>query len=681
MLPPDVTFFTGRDAELSRLDALLKAGAEAQPAAVVISAIAGSPGVGKTALALRWAHRVHAQFPDGQLYVNLCGHDLGAPVSPEQALDGFLRALNVSGENVPHTVDAMAGYFRSLVAGRRILVMLDNAATAEQVRPLLPASPTCMVLITSRSRLSGLVARNGAYRITLDLLAPAEAITLLRTIIGAIRADNEPEATNELARRCAYLPLALRIAAERVAARPHVRIANLVDDLSTEQNRLDVLATDDDETTAIRTVFSWSYRSLTRPAASVFRLLSIHPGPNISVPVAATLTNTTPVAVRRLLDTLASVNLLTETDHDRYHFHDLIRAYAGESARAEEPASARTAAERRLLNWYLHTAIAARQALYPQIRPVPVDALPDDCQPLSFEDRADAVRWYDLEHDNLLSAMRRAVDSGHDSIGWHLPAALSPFLSLRSRWADKIAVLQTGLIAARRAADRVGEFWSLLDLGEAHFLQLKQFDAAIPHLQRALEIAQESSDVWGQGQAVVDLGIIALDLKEFGKAIAHFRRGIDLLRRVNDERGQALCLVHLASALRQQGKLPEAIDHAHRGLAIFQRTNNRWNEAFALAAIGSTYLAYQQFDQAIEYLQKAATAYQEVDDQHGIAETITYLGEAFLRGGHVGQARTSWSEALRIFDNLKSPFASGVRACLEALEEADIHRQNRCDTS
>jgi tetratricopeptide (TPR) repeat protein len=596
MLPPDVALFTGRNIELDRLDTLLNAEASAQPAAVVISAIAGSPGIGKTALALRWAHRVQDRFPDGQLYVNLRGYDPGSPVASEQALAGFLHALNVSGENIPRTVDAMASYFRSLVAGRRILVILDNAASPEQVRPLLPASPTCMVLITSRSRLSGLVARDGAHRITLDLLPPTEAIMLLRTIIGASRADYEPDATIELARRCAYLPLALRIAAERVADRPDVRIIDLVNDLSIEQNRLDMLAADDDETTAVRTVFSWSYRVLPRQEACVFRLLGLHPGPDISAPAAAALIGTSPSTVRRRLDLLAGVHLLEQTGRDRYQFHDLIRAYAAESVATEESATNRHAGERRVLNWYLHTTMAARHALYPQLHPLPVGTAPSDCQPLAFAHRADAVQWYDTEHENVVAAIRYAASAGYDIVAWQLPAAVAPFLILRSHWAVQISVQQIAVAAARRLGDDHGEFWSLVNLGEAHYLQLDRYDEAVSYLRHALDIAKHSGSKWGEGCIYLDLGNIALRCERFEDAIAYLRPALGLLHESNDKRGEALTSVNLATALRRQRRFEEALDHAHRGLAVFRNTNNRWNEALALGTIGAIHLDCQQFD-------------------------------------------------------------------------------------
>lgn len=674
MLPPNTAHFTGRDSELDRLDALLDTDASAQPAAVVISAITGSAGIGKTALALHWAHRVQDRFPDGQLYVNLRGHDPGPPVVPGQALDSFLRVLNVSGEDIPRTVDAMAGLYRSLVAGRRMLVVLDNAATPEQVRPLLPASPSCMVLITSRSRLSGLVARDGALRITLDLLSPAEAITLLRTIIGSDRADHDPEATVELARRCTYLPLALRIAAERIVARPRVRVADLVNDLSIEQNQLDLLAADDDVSTTVRGVFSWSYRALTRPAARVFRLLSLHPGADISEPAAAALTGTSRATVRGQLDLLTGVHLLEQADRDRYRFHDLIRAYAAESVAAEESPEDRADGERRILDWYLHTGVAARHTLYPQLHALPVGTPPDGCQPLTFTDRSDAVQWYDAEHDNLVAAIHHAADNCYDAITWQLPAVIAPFLILRSRWADQISVQQTAVAAAQRIGDKQGEFWSFLTLGEAHYLHLDRYDEAVSYLFQAMEAAQQIEDKWGQGSVYSDLGELALKRNQFEEAIAYLQRGLPLLLECNDKRGHAVTLIYLATAYRHQRQFAEALDTARQALTIFQSQNNRWKEALGLSTIGAIYRDCQEPDKAVSYLQDALIAYREVDDHHGTAETLNDLGEAFLQAGNVSHARAAWREALIVFDKLGSPWSTRVHAHLSALDETSIRQ-------
>jgi NB-ARC domain len=390
-LPADVTFFTGRDAELAKLDALLDHGT---PAAVVISAIAGTAGMGKTSLAVHWAYRVRERFPDGELYVNLRGYDPGPPVTPEQALDGFLRALDVPAEKIPHDVDAQAGLYRSLLAGRRMVVVLDNAASPDQVRPLLPGSPPCVVVVTSRSRLSGLIAREGAYRLTLDVLPAEDAVTLLRHAIGADRVDAEPGAAAEVARHCGYLPLALRIAAERAAARAHLRLADLAEELAVEHDRLDLLTADDDEITGVRAVFSWSYRTLAPETARAFRLLGRHPGPDVGVASAAALTGSTTTSVRRQLDALTSAHLVTETRRDRYQFHDLLRAYATERASLDESPDENTHTIRRVLEWYLHTAHAALYVLYPQHPEIPLDPLRVDCQPLTFTHRDQALKLF-----------------------------------------------------------------------------------------------------------------------------------------------------------------------------------------------------------------------------------------------------------------------------------------------
>lgn len=349
-LPPDVSSFTGRVEDLATLDSLFGHGRSAAgpgPMAVVITTIAGAGGIGKTALAVHWAHRVRSGFPDGQLYVNLRGYGPGPAMSPGHALDGFLRALGMPGEAVPTDVAAMTASFRSLVADRRVLVILDNAVTADQVRPLLPGTPTCAVVVTSRNKMSGLVAHDGARRVTLDQLTPREAGQLLRDVIGPSRADAEPGAVAELGRFCDFIPLALRVAADRVAARPHLRISGLVRDLAEEHRRLDVLSTGDDDPTTLRSVFSWSYRTLPPETARAFRLLGLHPGFTISTAAAAALTGTATADAGRHLDALAGVHLLTEVDRQRYQVHDLLRAYAAERAAADEPPVERQVALRR----------------------------------------------------------------------------------------------------------------------------------------------------------------------------------------------------------------------------------------------------------------------------------------------------------------------------------------------
>jgi tetratricopeptide (TPR) repeat protein len=663
LLPPDITHFTGRDAELGKLDALLNLDTAAQPAAVVISAIAGTAGMGKTALAIRWAHKARDHFPDGQLYVNLRGYDPGPLVAPEHALDGFLRAMNVAGENVPHGLDAMAGYYRSLLAGRRMLVVLDNAATPEQIRPLLPAAHTCMVLVTSRSRLSGLIARDGAHRITLDLLSPAEAISLLRSLIGPVRAGHEPGATAELARRCAYLPLALRIAAERVDARPQVRIADLVNDLSIEQNCLDILSTDDDETTAVRTVFSWSYRGLTPPAARVFRFLGLHPGPDISVPAAAALTGTTLTTVRRLLDMLSSVHLLEEIRPSRYRFHDLLRAYATECASDEETELEITEAMGRLSDWYLKTAHAASHAMHPNQDRMPQESVSHLTEPLTFTSRNQALLWYDEEIVNLMAITQSASHKGQHLIALNLPAAIDSFLVLRSRWADQIAAHQISIAAARHLQDQLAESRSLRVLGAA-YTDSERFEEATPHLQSALKIAEATGDPWDIGASCHCLGLAYRGLSQFKDAIENFQRAHSIYREVDDQRGQGVVLGLIADTLRRQRRLEDAHNHALQAVTLLRKMRMPWEEAMALRLLGLIHHDQGQLPDAIRHLQQALATYRDLDHRYEAAKVLQELGKAQYGAGQLHKARQSWLEALAIFDELNSGYAAEVRARL-----------------
>jgi hypothetical protein len=404
-LPSDVSHFTGRAAELDRLDTLLDSPADDQAPTMVISAIAGAGGMGKTTLAVHWAHRVRDQFPDGELYVNLQGYGARPRVTPEQALDGFLHALGVSSEKIPQDVEARAGLYRSIVAGRRILMVLDNAAKADQVLPLLPGSPTCLVIVTSRSLLSGLMVRAGVERMALDVLTPDEATTLLREIIGSDRSDEEPAAVAELAKCCAYLPLALRIAAERVAARPHLTAADVVEDLAVEAQRLDVLAAEDDETAQVRAVFSWSYRALSTETARVFRMLGLHPGPTISVPAAAALVGSDPHVIGRQLDLLAGAHLLGQTARDRFQLHDLIRVYAAECAALEDGEDMCSLAVRRLFGWYMHSANSALEFLAPGVCRETLEFPLMGCTPAVFADFDEARAWHEKEAGNIRAVL------------------------------------------------------------------------------------------------------------------------------------------------------------------------------------------------------------------------------------------------------------------------------------
>lgn len=675
---------------------------------MVISAVIGSAGMGKTALAVHWAQQVKDRFPDGQLYVNLRGFDPGSPMTPEQALDGFLRALGVPGEKIPAGVRAQAEMYRSLLDGRRVLVVLDNANTAEQVSPLLPGSAGSVAVVTSRSRLSDLVARDGAHPLSLDLLTPAEAIALLRQSIGAARVDAEPGAAAELIRLCAHLPLALRIAAERVATRPDVTLADLVEELTDEHARLDALASDDDQTTAARAAFRCSYRALPSEAARVFRLLGVHAGPNISAPAAAALTGTPVTEVRRLLDVLTGAHVVEQTAPDRYRFHDLLRLYAAERA-AEAPEAERNAAVQRVLTWYLHTAAAAVRAFSPLGLRVPLEAPESEvaCAPLAFTDRAQALEWCGAERANLVAATRHAAECGQHLVAWKLPAVLWDFFSLHGHWADWITTHDIGLTAAQHGGDRRGEAWMENNLGTA-YRGLGRFEEALDHFHRALAINQETGHRQGEGWTRYNIGDTYRELGRFEEALNHLRQALFIGREVGERWSEGYTLNMIGETYRGLGRYEEALRHLLPALVINRELGHRRGEGFTLNMIGDTHQERRRFDQALSYYEQALairreigdrrgegltlhslgdTNYkrlrfdqalnhyeqalairQEIGDRRGEALTLHSLGTILQRAGRPDAARESWHQALAIFDDLGDPQAAQARTSLKTLD-------------
>ncbi len=667
-LPGDVAHFTGRFAELATLDALIQEEA-ARPAAMVISAVAGTAGVGKTALAVHWAHRVRDRFPDGQLFVNLHGYDPGPPMTSEQALEEFLRALGVPTQRIPAGLEARASLYRSLLDGRRVLIVLDNATSAEQVRPLLPGSPTCRVVVTSRSRLSGLIARDGASRIALDLLPPAEALALLRDVIGTARVTAEPEATAELASRCAYLPLALRIAAERAVTHPHVTLAELAGELAVERDRLDLLATAEknDETTAVRAVFSWSYRALSSEAARAFRLLGLHTGPDISTPAAAALTNTTPAQAQRLLETLVGTHLVEETGRDRYRFHDLLRVYAAECARAEEIGHDCDAAVQRVLIWYLHTGDAADRILNPHRPRVSLDNPGVACSPLEFTTYDQALDWCEAERANLVAAIRQAAETDEHVIAWKLPLALWGFFNLRKHWADLIATHRIGLAAARHIHDRRGEAWTLGALGMP-YLDLGRYEEASDNFQHALSLSREIGSQWGEAMALVGLGASCFYRGRYEEAFDHSQHALLICQEIDDPWSRTFALLNIGAVHRKLQRFEDALDYFQRALDVACPAHDRSGEAMALHNLGATYRDLQRFEYALEHFHRACTIFRQIKDRWGEARTLRHIGDTLQNLNQIEAAIISWHQALPIFEDLgDSATAAKVRAELEII--------------
>jgi DNA-binding SARP family transcriptional activator/tetratricopeptide (TPR) repeat protein len=664
-LPLDMPRFTGRGGELAELDAL-GTGAGKHPQTLVIASVSGMAGVGKTALAVHWAHRVRDRFPDGTLFVNLRGYDpVGVPVRPDEALDGFLHALGVPPEQIPRAIEERSALFRSELSRRRMLLLLDNAATSEQVRWLLPGSAGCLVVVTSRGTLSGLTARCGASRVSVDLLPAADALALLRRVIGA-RVDAEPTAAGELARLCGYLPLALRLAADRAGTHPTLTLAELAHQLRDEYGRLDLLAAaEDDEQTTLRAVFSWSYAALAPAAARTFRLLGLHPGPEISLSAAAALCATESRQTRRVLETLSGVHLLQECAPDRYRFHDLLRVYARDRAEADEPPAVRIEAVRRVLDWYLHTADAADRLLMPRRRRVPLPAPSAITQPMPFESAGAALAWCEQERVNLVAAARYASLNQVADVAWKLPFVLWSYFTVRKRWTDWITSHELGLAATRASHDRLGEAHLLTSLANA-YRDVRGFDVAFRHFETAISLAREIGDIWVEAAANNLLGIAYRDVRRFADALTCCRTAMRKFEELEDPWGKAWSLYNLGETYADLRRHDDAIAHTRQALALFTAIDDPWGTGWSLSSLAHTHRHLRRFAEATEYSHRALAESRRLGNRQGEALALYNLGKIQHDTGRTDSARESWRQALAIFEGLGAPQATEVRTRLAA---------------
>ena len=660
-LPGDVDAFTGRAGELAALDKLAAmigaprgaSHADTAPAATVIC-VSGTAGVGKTALAVHWARRVRAAFPDGQLYVNLRGYDPGQPVSGQDALAGFLRALGVPGRDIPRDVDERAAAYRTLLDGRRILVLLDNASAVEQVRPLLPGSPSSLVLVTSRDSLPGLVARHGAQRLDLDRLPQQDAVALLRALIGD-RAETQPDATATLARRCARLPLALRIAAELAAASPAMTVARLAGELADEQRRLDLLDAGGDPGSAIRGVFSWSYGRLPEDSARAFRLLGLGPGPDIDACAAAALTGTTPAQASRMLELLARTHLIHRTRSGRYGLHDLLRAYAAGLAAVGDAAGERRAALTRLFDYYLAAAAAAMDTLIPAERhlrprvdgagqPAPVLAGLALAGPA---DPAAARAWLDAERAVLVAVSTYAEAGAWPAHAIGLAVTLYRYLETGGHYPDAITIHSAARQAARRTGDRAAEATALTNLGIIDWRQGRYRQAA-GHHRLALKVSQEIGDRSGEASALNNLGVIYERQGRHQQAADHYRRTAILSAELDDRCGEARALANLGGIDCLQGRYERAARHLDRAMVLFREIGDRQGEAAALAGLGIVDGRQGRYERAAENYRQAIWLAVQIGDRPGEVEAHNGAGAILLAAGQPGQARAQHHAALAL---------------------------------
>ncbi|MDT0395120.1 MULTISPECIES: BTAD domain-containing putative transcriptional regulator [Streptomyces] len=665
-LPPDLPTFAGRHTELDRTGALLPQDGS-PPSTVVVSAIGGMGGIGKSTLAVHWAHCVAGRFPGGQLYINLRGFDpTGSAVTPDDAVRTFLDALGVPPMRIPAGRDAQVALYRSLLAGRKVLILLDNARDAEQVRPLLPGSPGCLVIVTSRNRLTGLVASEGAHLLTLDQLPPAEAYDLLALRLGADRLAAEPEAADEIIARCGRLPLALAIVAAHAYAHPAFPLRAIADEVSESHGSLDAFTGGDDITTDVRAVFSWSYRALTAPAARLFRLLGVHAGPDISVPAAGALAGLPPREARGLLAELTRAHLLTEHYPGRFTLHDLLRVYAAERVRAEETREERELALRRLLSWYLHTADAAYAHITPNRRRVPLEPRPEECRPLRFTTHEQALDWCETERSNLVAAVHEAERAGQTGIAWRLPAVLWGFFYLRSHVLDWLDTSRTGLAAARAAGSREGEARALSDTAAA-LRNAGRTDEAIAHLHKALELRQELGDREGRSSVISNLGDAYLHAGRLDKAVEYTRRGLAVDRLTGDVWGEGIALSNLGDAYQRMGRYDDALGCLERALVVLRAGGNRWVEGVTLDILGTVHHRLGRHGESVEHYRRALATHRDIGNRWGEGHTLGHLGDVRLDAGEPEAARASWRQALAIFAEFGHPDAEGIRERLARL--------------
>ena len=689
-LPAAAAHFTGRSAQLARLAGLLNQ-TSAGRGAVVISAIGGTAGVGKTTLAVHFAHQAADRFPDGQLYVNLRGYDADEPLSATDALAGFLRALGVAGGEIPSGLDERAAAYRSLLANRRTLVVLDNAHSAEQVRPLLPGTAASLVLVTSRDSLAGLVARDGAIRLELDALPAADALALLRALLGP-RVDTEARAAAALAEQCGRLPLALRVAAELAAARPQAPLADLVGELTDERRRLDLLRAGGDGATGVRVVLSWSYRHLEPCAARAFRLLALHPGADFDPYVAAALTGNTYEEVCELLQRLSCAHLLRPTEAGRYAMHDLLRVYGRELAAAEEGATGRHAALISLLDHYLHTAAAAMNTLHPAEATRRPRLTESQVILAPVMQSAAATSWLNAERPNLVAASTLAAEQspGHAIA---LAGTLERYLNLGFHLDDAHLIHGYALRAARLGGDRAAEATALSHLGFLEWLRgrypqaidhqqlalslwqqagdrlgvarashrmaltersLGHFEAAVEHAARALAISRDEGDRLGQNRALQLLGMLEEKQGRWIVAADHFRQVLALAQALGDRLAQSTSVKALGVIELRLGRLDAAAEHFERALTLCQQTGNVDGQAGALARLGQVSLRRGRVDNAGAFLRRALEAYQKLRDQHGECESHIWLAQVEARAGRHEHALAHLDQALRLVRSVRA---------------------------
>jgi DNA-binding SARP family transcriptional activator/Tfp pilus assembly protein PilF len=650
-LPADIQDFTGRDEQVQALRGLLGGPRRVDsPGAVIVAAVIGAGGLGKTTLAVHAAHLLRGQFRDGQLYARMLGA-AAHPATPGDVLARFLRDLGMDPASIPASEEERAAHYRSRLTDRKVLIVLDDAHDAAQVRPLLPGSASCAVLITTRNRLPDL---SGSRYVDLDVLGPAEARAMFAGIIGPDRAAAEPEATSEVLTACAGLPLAIRIAGARLTARTNWTVRTIADRLADERRRLDWLKTGD---LAVRACFEVSFTSLPGRAevdgvdpAHAFRLLGLWPGSSVGLPAAAALLGEPDESVADALEVLVDAQLLQEPAADRYRFHDLLKAYAAERAAAEEVPGTRDAAVRRVLSWYLHTAVAMARVLSPHRELIAPEQVEPGIVPMAFSTVEAALDWGEQERTNLVAATRLAAAAGLHGVAWQLPVAAYSFFYRRTYWEEWLVSHDVALDSVRQIGDRRGEASVLNNIGMAY--ARRRMEEGVTYFQQTLDIRREIGDRRGEAQAANNAAYANLLLGRFDEALDQLRLALSVQREVGHRYGEGIALNNLGEAYIELGRPAEAVEWFGQALAVYRELGARPVEADTLSNLGTANANLGRLDEALGYLRQAEETHHEVGDRYGEAVDLKQLGDVHRRVGSARDAEQAWARALAIFDAL-----------------------------
>jgi tetratricopeptide (TPR) repeat protein/transcriptional regulator with XRE-family HTH domain len=656
-LPSAAPCFTGRSAELAFLAWTL----EQRAVGAVLISITGTAGVGKTALAVHWAQQVSDRFPDGQLYLNLRGFGPSMAMTADEAVQLLLDGLGVAPEHIPAEIDAKAALYRSVSAGRQLLIVLDNAADAAQVRPLLPGAPGCLVLVTSRNDLTGLAAADGARLLSLDVLTSEQSRQLLASRLGHERAVAESAAVFELTQLCARLPLALSIAAARAGTRQGQPLTQLAAELRDSRARLDALGTGD-AATDLRSVFSWSCEQLSDTAGRMFRLLGLHPGPDITPEAAASLAALPPRRARQALAELSAANLITRPTASRYALHDLLSIYASEQAHLIEEGTAVKAARHRILDHYLHTASAA-SVLHASREPVALSGPQAGVLPEAVTSPAEALAWFRAERQVLISAIRLADHHGFGSHAWQLPWAVAGLLNGLGLWREMLETQQIALRAALSLGDLTGQAHARQFLGWAH-MQLGDASQAVTELTAALELSRQlgSNALQARNHSALTHAFELLGRSH--DALMHAKQSQRYSRAAGSRFGEAHSLNSIGWCHAQLGNYQQTLSYCRRALVLYRDLGSVRGEAATLDSLGYAHYHLGHHARAIACYQEAIEVLGETGDRDDQAEYRLHLGDAHLAAGDDTAARGAWQAGLAIVEDLQHPIAAELRSRL-----------------